>query len=162
MIRLELSQGKHAIIDDCDGDLAEFKWSAALIGTGNDFYAIRSTYHPKKTVYLHRMILARMFPDISRFRCDHINGDTLDNRRCNLRLALPKENNRNTTKRMNASSKYKGVIWHKNRNKWQVSIRVDGKLIYLGYFTDEIEAAKAYDRAAKKYFGEFARPNFPD
>ncbi|HIJ67829.1 MAG TPA: hypothetical protein HPP51_06040 [Planctomycetes bacterium] len=60
-----------------------------------------------------------------------------------------------------SKSRYKGIYWHKHRKKWNARIRINGRTIPLGYFNDEISAAKAYDSAAKKLHGRFASPNFP-
>ena len=93
---------------------------------------------------------------------DHINGVTLDNRRCNLRLASHSENMRNTKLRKNNKTGYKGVCWDIVNKRYHVTIRYNGKKIFLGRFDNIIEAAKAYDDGAKKYFGDFARLNFPE
>lgn len=91
---------------------------------------------------------------------DHINGNPLDNRKCNLRVCTQKENSRNREKRKEkTSSIYKGVCFHKRKHKWQASITLDGKLIHLGYFKTQNEAALIYNEAAKKYHGEFAKFN---
>jgi len=93
--------------------------------------------------------------------CDHINGDGLDNRKVNLREATCAQNSWNSGKSRGVSrSKYKGPAWDKRYRKWEVRICVNGRRIYIGRFEDQIEAARAYDRAAKKYHGEFALPNF--
>ncbi|MBA7655390.1 hypothetical protein ES703_63294 [subsurface metagenome] len=93
---------------------------------------------------------------------DHINYNGLDNRKANLRLATLTQNNRHTRRTMNpGSSKYKGVCWYNREKRWAVRITANGKNIPLGYFKDEIEAAKAYDKAARKYHGDFAALNFP-
>jgi hypothetical protein len=95
--------------------------------------------------------------------CDHINGRTLDNRKANLRSATYLQNCWNAGKSsQSCSSKYKGVTFHKMHQKWTAVICVYGKKIFLGLFEDEIEALKAYDKAVKKHFGEFAKLNFPD
>ena len=95
--------------------------------------------------------------------CDHINGDSLDNRKANLRSATHLQNCWNARKSpQSAYSKYKGVTFDKMRQKWNAQICVNGKRIFLGTFKDETEAAKAYDSAAKRHFGEFAALNFPD
>lgn len=92
---------------------------------------------------------------------DHINGDRSDNRIENLRPATQSQNLANAKKYKKSSSSYKGVAWHNRDKKWCANIKIEDKLKHLGYFTDEIEAAKAYDKAALELFGEFARPNFP-
>ena len=92
---------------------------------------------------------------------DHINGNGLDNRKDNLRLATPEENKHNSRKRGGrGQSKYKGVTLDKKKNQWRVRIGYKGKRIFLGCFDDEIEAAKAYDGSAKELYGEYARLNF--
>jgi hypothetical protein len=93
---------------------------------------------------------------------DHRNLNGLDNRRSNLRLATHGENNQNKRKRKGASSRYIGVSFEKRIKKWSARIMYKGKAIWLGNFKNEIDAALAYDKAARKYYGEFARLNFPE
>ena len=94
---------------------------------------------------------------------DHINHNGLDNRKANLRPATCAQNNYNRIHlRKSQSSKYTGVSWQKQSKKWMVQIRYKGRRIFLGLFEDEIQAAKAYDKAAKIYHGEFASLNFPE
>lgn len=104
----------------------------------------------------HRVIMSAP----SGMQVDHINGNTLDNRRCNLRICTSAENGRNRKPRKGGSSGYKGVCWNKPAQKWQARIMVGGKSISLGYFDDEVEAARAYDAAACEFHGDFARLNF--
>lgn len=102
----------------------------------------------------HRLIMGAQKGQV----VDHINGNSLDNRRCNLRFVTTRQNNLNSKNKSNSKSKFKGVGWSGNR--WQVSIRHGGKQLYLGRYKCEIEAAYAYDIASLKYHGEFGRRNF--
>lgn len=92
---------------------------------------------------------------------DHIDCDPLNNRRINLRIATEKENSRNVPKTSSKkSSIYKGVSWHKLKGKWIATCATNSRNKFLGYFDDEIEAAKTYDLSAKELHGEFAKTNF--
>lgn len=88
---------------------------------------------------------------------DHINGDRLDNRICNLRLATWSENAMNAPKRRNNTSGYKGVFWDAKREKWMALIGIDGRYRNLGRYDTKEEAFAAYCAGCKKYHGEFAR-----
>ena len=107
--------------------------------------------------YLHRYLLEAGVGEV----VDHINQIKSDNRRVNLRKCTVGENMRNRLSNRGAS-KYKGVWWSKQKSKWVSEIRVDNKKFHLGSFSDEEEAARAYDEAAKKYHKDFARLNFPE
>ncbi len=96
----------------------------------------------------------------SKLLVDHKNRDSMDNRRANLRFATKGQNNMNQGGRSGTSSKYKGVSWYKPKNCWRGMIKVEGKNKSLGYFESEVEAAKAYDEAARKYHKEYAYQNF--
>lgn len=110
----------------------------------------------RKNMFLSRFI---MNYDGENF-IDHINNNPLDNRKSNLRIVTPEQNSMNRKSQKNSSSKYIGVS--KNYKKWQASITFKGESIYLGSFSDEIEAAKIRDIATKKYFGEYGNLNFPE
>lgn len=108
----------------------------------------------QKRIRLHRLIMG--FP--KKMMIDHINGNKLDNRKSNLRICNGKENTRNSSVQKRNKLGVKGVsITHSNT--YQAQIQVDGKLKYLGSYKTIKEAADAYDLAAQKYFGEFARLN---
>ena len=158
--RIYLGEGKWTILDRGDYyRLRHYKW--IVYGTGHNLYAVRYKFvGPKRTwkFSMHREI---MNANDGRF-VDHRNCDSLDNRRANLRFATRSENMRNRRKKRNASSQFVGVHFYKPQGNWSCSILHNGKRIWLGRFDTEIEAAKAYDEAAKKLFGEFARLNFPE
>lgn len=120
-------------------------------------------------VIMHRVVWQRMAGRalLAGEQVDHINRDTLDNRRENLRLASNEQNqmNRNghrTYKGKPTSSKYKGVFWHAKGKKWMAAIGVENRSKYLGLFASEEEAARAYDAAARRLYGEFACCNFEE
>ena len=156
MKKITLPSGDVALVDDQDYDLvSKHKWHVK--GNSNQKYA--TTHKPGREVgkiYMHRLICN---PPKGK-EVDHINHNGLDNRRSNLRICSRSENLRNGRgRRKPHSSKYKGVSWHKRDRKWIPLIKVNGKQTYLGRFGSEEDARDAYDRAAKKYFGEFARLN---
>jgi hypothetical protein len=158
--RIPLTQGKYAIVDPEDFErLNKHKWFA--VKSVNTFYAGRTKRVGKKyiPIRMHRQILHP--PD--NLLVDHINHDGLDNRKANLRLATCAQNSYNRIHfRKRKSSKYTGVSWQKQRKKWIVLISYNCKQKFIGLFEDEIQAAKAYDKAAKKYHGEFASLNFKE
>lgn len=91
---------------------------------------------------------------------DHINGNTLDNRRSNLRRATRGQNNSNSIK-CRGTSRFKGVYWYKRHAKWHAQIKCDSRRFHLGYFSIEEDAARAYDETARRLYGEFACLNYP-
>ena len=108
----------------------------------------------------HRLAWLYVYGEWPSGHLDHANCNTGDNRIENLRLASLTENRANSKRPSTNTSGYKGVSWHWNRTKtmgwWTASIRVNRKLISLGYFKDKVEAHKAYCAAAEKYFGKYA------
>lgn len=161
MIEIPLTQEQVALIDDEDyAILRQCSYCAVKKGLG--FYARRCATKEEQTsgsptrIYLHREIMRAKKGQV----IDHINGNTLDNRKENLRFCTTRQNSRNAKKNTNNSSGFKGVAWHKNRKVWVAYIKVDYKNKHLGVYNTPESAAKAYDEAAKKYFGEFAKLNF--
>ena len=160
--RIPLPKHKFAAVSVEDYErLNKFKWYARRNAT--TFYAIRYARRAgsKKysLVWMHREVL----PPQTGLFVDHINHYGLDNRRSNLRLATRRQNMYNRRKlRTNLTSRFKGVYWRNDTKSWRANITVDGKKICLGRSHSEIDAAKAYDTAARKYHGEFASLNFSD
>lgn len=154
MKTIPLTRGKIALVDDLDfEELSKYKWHA--VWDGYNWYAA----HGHKCIKMHRVILGLKSGDGK--LTDHKNSNSLDNRRCNLRFCTNAENLRNSNKYKGNTSGFKGVSWHKLIRKWLSRLCYNYKIIHLGYFDSKIEAAYAYDRAAIKYFGEFAKLNFP-
>lgn len=161
MKQIPLTQGKVALVDDVDyEELSKYKWYANKHHSGN-FYAVRQSPSKKGKQHLirmHRQILGLKFKD----KClgDHINHNTLDNRRDNLRICTQQQNEMNRKPNKNTSSQFKGVTWNKQRGKWMTRISINGVRKYLGYFALEELAALAYDMIAIREHGEFACLNF--
>lgn len=152
-VTIFLNQGLETIIDAEDLPLAYNiggSWTASYDGT--NYYVIGSGLR------LHRLI-AQPGQDLV---VDHINRDTLDNRRSNLRIVTQQQNCYNISKKANTSSVYKGVTWETSRNRWRVKIKHRYKTVNLGRYKTETEAALAYDAKAKELFGPFANLNFPE
>lgn len=159
MKKISLTQGLHAIVDDDDFVwLSLRKWCAAKHPISGCFYAKRAG-HNRRTIYMHVVVAKVSGVDVSN-QVDHRNGKTLDNRKCNLRAATVIQNQRNRRKRKSSTSKYKGVSWYTKYKQWRVRIEVSGVCVFIGYFQSEKTAARAYDEAARRHFGEFARLNF--
>jgi hypothetical protein len=159
--KIPLTLGQHAMVDPADYErVNKYKWNAYR--GYSSYYSKRKIYNRKngteRTVYMHRYIMDAPKGVV----VDHFNHNGLDNRKENLRFATRAENVRYSQKTKNKfSSDYKGVHYIKKVKRWRATITFEGKKIYVGQYRDEISAAKAYDRAAKKYFGEFACLNFP-
>ena len=152
------------LYDDEDHDLiSKYNWyilsAKRVIPNENQYYAagsIRDKQGKWTTIQMHRLLMGEQEGKV----IDHINGNGLDNRRCNLRFATYSQNFANSRSR-HGSSKYKGVTLRKTSGSWQAAIQVNKKSYYLGNFRSEIEAAKAYDKEALRVWGEYARLNFP-
>lgn len=151
-----LTQGQMAIVDASDHDLVmRHNWHADKINEAGFYVARRLP--GRKIEYLHRLLAGAE----NGLQVDHIDGDTLNNRRSNLRACTARQNQRNRKPWSRGTSKFKGVSWSTSGRKWRAGIKVGTKSRSLGRFTNELEAARAYDRAASEHFGEFAWLNFP-
>lgn len=150
MRRIPLTQGKFSIVDDEDfEEMSKFKWCLS----GDKRYA--AGWVGGRMTYMHRVLTGN---DKTK-KTDHINRNGLDNRRSNLRLVTNSQNSMNRNSGSNNTSGYKGVTWDKTHNKWKAYIRIDGRQKNLGFFSNKSDSVLAYDKAAKKYFGEFAKTN---
>lgn len=138
-----------AIISDEDYDrVSQYNWWLLKAGY---VYTQTCIKGKRTTILLHSFIMT----PAKGTEIDHINGDVLDNRRENLRLASRSQNCGNRR----SFGKLKGIYW--NKNAWQAQIKKDGEYVYLGRFKDPMEAARKYDEKATELFGDFACVNFP-
>lgn len=144
-----LTKGAFALVDESDwADVSRFNWH--LSGDGR--YAARTA--PTETVFMHAHIAGP--------RPDHVNGNGLDNRRHNLRLASIQQNCCNKGVSSNNTSGFVGVTWSKRHKRWVSKICSRRRWFYLGSYADPIAAACAYNSAAREHFGDFAKPNRMD
>lgn len=139
----------HAKVDDYN-----FEWLNQWQWFNCNGYAYRKQKGVSR--YMHRVILGEK----RKTRTDHINGDKLDNQRKNLRACTASQNAINVIKyRRKSHSKYKGVSLHKKSGRWRARLRFKKTEIFIGYFDSEVAAAAAYNKSAKKHFGNFAKAN---
>lgn len=155
MKEISLTQGRVALVDAEDFDFLN-QWRWCTFPHGLTAYAMRSLIlegNKKKTIFMHRLLL-----DIPPgMETDHRDGDGLNNTRANLRACTRSQNQANGRKRKGTTSKYKGVTWCKDRDKWRAQVKQGDKVFYLGHFGNEVDAAQAYNKAASEQFGEFFR-----
>jgi len=159
--KIAIGEGEFTIVDQqVYYQLGHFKWS--VCGDDKNIYAARilrkTQFGRIMTSFLHREIMN----DPEGFFVDHRNGNGLDNRRDNLRLATRSQNSANKRKRKNTSSRFIGVHLDKPSGRWYATIKKNEKRHWIGSFVNEIDAAHAYDAAAIKYHGEFAKLNFSE
>ncbi len=149
MKRIKLTKGKYAVVDDENFEyLNQHKWYLSSRG-----YAIRETMKDRKVtkIYMHRVVNNTPTGLLT----DHINRNQLDNRKENLRNCNATQNCQNRKRYKNNTSGFKGVSFNKENGKWVSNIRVNGKLMYLGYFKTPEEAGRTYCQAGQDYFGDF-------
>lgn len=139
---IELSQDQVTQVDADEFEtLSKYKWYAQWDKGTQSFYAVRSSGRVK----MHRVIMSAPVGLV----VDHIDGNTLDNRKENLRLVTFRENQQN--RHRPKSSVYPGVSWHKGNSLWRTCIQVEGKRLYLGYYATEREAFDSYVTACRVY-----------
>jgi hypothetical protein len=162
MAKLFLGNGLYAEVDEDDFYwLSQWNWNAVSIK--QKYYVKRAKKKAllktgiKYEVFLHRVIMRCSDPNLV---VDHIDGNPLNNQKSNLRICTKAENNRNVSSHKNSSSKYLGVTYDKARNKWNAQLMVNGKRVLTKRYITEIEAAIAYDTAAKIHIGTYANLNF--
>lgn len=143
------------LVDDENYDLLKtFNWTIRSPKPGN--YRIITKLNGKE------ITIANMVMQTENIMYDHIDRNQFNNQKKNLRIVTYKQNAWNSNMLVNNTSGYKGVCWNKRDKVWQAAIKTDGKIKYLGSFKDPIKAAKAYDKAAKEYHGEYGFLNFPE
>ena len=153
MKKIPLTFSKFAVIDRSDYDLvSKYKWHLQI----DTYTSYAASKINGKIIKLHRFIMD--CPPL--LEVDHKNGNGLDNRRCNLRVCTKSQNQLRRQIYRKTSSRYRGVSWCKNNKKWRVQARISGKKFSIGYFHNEIAAAKKYNEIAIKHHGDFAYLNF--
>jgi len=154
-IWIPLSKGYRTVIDSKDAYLISHRWVA--IDRGGIIYAGRwvKTKGKRRALLMHRVILGAKSSQL----IDHADHDGLNNRRTNLRIATRSQNAMNMIKTTGIYSQFKGVTWCRRTDKWMSQITMDNRNIFLGRFNTELGAAIAYNTAALRLFGRFARIN---
>lgn len=162
MKKIKLTQNKYALVDNEDYEpLSKYSWY--IVKSFNNIYACRHTIKSDIVVKRCHVLMHRQILKVTgKYNVDHINHNSLDNRKSNLRVCTHAQNSRNSRKNINNTSGYKGVYWSTVGNSWMAYIKYNYKLFNLGYFKDKKEAARSYDKKAKELFGEYAYLNFPN
>lgn len=159
MKHVSLSKNKYVIVDDCDFiRVSQHKWHYTESDAPGRGYPRRTIYNADTCGYSHEMLHTCLFGPLPKgYVYDHKNGNTLDYRRCNIRIANKRQNSVNRAMQRNNTSGYTGVWFHKRQKKWIAQIRIKGQKLYLGTFDSPIAASKAYQTENRIRNGRFAR-----
>ena len=156
MKNIKLTNGGVFGVDDCDHPLvSQFKWRSG--GVKDKIYPVRWMNNKKHILQKVSQFIMKAPRGLV---VDHINGDTLDNRRSNLRICTKQQNgwNRGKTLRV-TTSKYKGVHFDRRTKKWRAMIKYNNRKMHIGSFKNERDAARGYDHKAAELFGKYAKTN---
>jgi len=158
---LLLTKGMTASVDDADfPEVSRFSWQAQRIKKG--WVVKRGIWDPVRKNNRNESLGVFLLRPPPGMRVDHRDGNPFNNQRSNLRVCTKTENDRAfRNKAEGKTSRFRGVCWHAQRNRWRASIETAGHNYHLGVFFREEDAAHAYDTAARKHFGQFAHLNFP-
>lgn len=159
-IQIQLTRGYTTVVDVVDADLALTRWAMQPSGAHRKVPVATGRVgigNQQRRVLLHRLIMSRLIGrDLKQGEMvDHIDGDTLNNRRSNLRIVNAIQNAQNRAVKPGTKSGLKGVSWDSRRKKWSAEIWVDKVKHFLGRFDDPVIAHQAYLKAAAEFFGEF-------
>ena len=158
MKELLLNSGEVILIDDNDYSLVSlFKWSKTSVKKGTDYHYLKTSFtidNKRYSILLHRLIMNAKKGQI----IDHINRNSFDNRKINLRFCSNSENTSNGKMRKSKSG-YKGVCWYKPYNKWVIKIYIKGRYKFLGYTNNPIEGAKLYNKYAQIHLDNYSTLN---
>jgi hypothetical protein len=149
--QIPLGDGFYAYVD-----AADYEWLSQWAWHLHGGYAVRN--EKKRRIYMHRQIMQPPKGMV----VDHTNRNKADNTRANLLVCTPQDNMHNRSKRNGAASRFRGVSYNYSIRKWHARITLEGERLHLGWFTSEVDAARAYDRKAVELLGADARLNFPE
>lgn len=159
--RIKLTRGKYAIVDPDDFErLNRYKWQCTNLGYARRTASRMCDKRRKRVaIQMHNVVCTTP----QGMTVDHINRNRLDNRKANLRAVTLEQNNWNRKYvKKRAKTRYTGIYWNSQMKKWQVRLMIKGRSRSFGYYADEVEAAKVYDKVVKEYRGEYAVLNFPE